>query len=85
MVLLHFYVGPILYVILKHALRELENPQRLPPPLKDEHLEQTQTNRLAPTCPMGKPLVSHMVCQKYLIHPNIPIMTRWAIGDKVHM
>ena len=36
--LLHFQVGLSLYVIPKQSLQELEDPQRLLPPFKGEHL-----------------------------------------------
>lgn len=39
MVLIRSQDGVSLYVILKRALRELRGPQRLLPPLEDEHLE----------------------------------------------
>jgi hypothetical protein len=42
-VLLHFQVGLRLYVIPKWALQELEDPQRLMPPFKGEHLERVRT------------------------------------------
>jgi hypothetical protein len=51
MVLIHFQVGLSLCVILKHALQELEAPQRLLPPFKDEHLEWVQTSWSAPISP----------------------------------
>ena len=47
---------------LKWASLELEAPQRLLPPFKDEHVERAQINRPAPLPPpKGKPLHSQVV------------------------
>ena len=57
MVLLHFWVGLSLYVILKWALQELEGHVRLVPPFKGEHLKgmnkpaRTYPPRVGPTFP----------------------------------
>jgi hypothetical protein len=56
MVLLHCWVGPSLYVILKQALRELEGPWWLVPPFKGEYLEWVWTSQMAPISPKGKSL-----------------------------
>ena len=43
MVLLHFQVGPSLYITPKHALQELEGTQRLLSIFEGKHLEHEQT------------------------------------------
>ena len=51
MMLLHFRVGPSLYVIRKWAIwavQELEAPQRLLPPFEGEPLQRARTSWLAP-------------------------------------
>ena len=60
MVLLHFGVGPSLYVIPKRAWWELEGPQTRFPPFGGEHLERALTSGRAPISPKGKFLGSHM-------------------------
>ena len=54
--LLHFRVGPSLYVILKRAFHKLEDIRQLLLSPYEGHLEQIQTNRLAPMSPKGEPL-----------------------------
>ena len=68
MVLLHFRVCRRVHVIPKQA----EGSWRLLPTSKGENLEQAQTSWLAPLFPKGKPLGSHMVSWKYMVHPNNP-------------
>ena len=79
MVLLHLWVGQILYVHYEN----LEGPSQLLPPFKSEHLEWVRTSWPAPISPKCKLLYSYMVVWKYLVHSDIPTMIRLIINGKV--
>ena len=67
MVLLHFWVGPRLYVIINQALWEIEDLQQwlLLPSFASEQLQRAQTNQPRPITPKGKPLGFHTVGWKH--------------------
>ena len=77
-VLVHFQVGLSLYAFLNWTLREEEAPQKLLPPLEDEHLEgRGQAN--CKYLPKGKPSGSHMVSWylhkiSYLVSPILIVL-----------
>ena len=52
--------------------------RRLLPPCKGEHLEHERTSWHGPISPKGKPLDTHMLGWKNLIHPNTPTMIGWT-------
>lgn len=62
-----FLVAPHLYVIPKHAIRELKGPWQQLPLLEGEHLEWT---KLTSTY---LPLGFHMIGWKHLVHLDTPL------------
>ena len=73
MLLVHVWVGQIQYVILKRVSWELEGLQRVLPPFKGEHFEHVHTSRPTSVSSKGKPLGSHMIGWKYLVHLVLPL------------
>ena len=77
-------VGVLLCVILERVSQEVEGPQRLLPPFKDEHLEWAQTSRVA-SLPQGEaPTFPHGWLKMSEVHPYTPIMIRLGHSGRVH-
>jgi len=71
-VLLHLWVGPSLYVILKWILQE--GSYNLVPPSECEHLERAWTSLLASIFPQRQALKFYMVGSKHVVHLDYPHM-----------
>ena len=66
------------------GITRVRGPWRLLPPFTGEHLARAQISWFAPISLKGKPLGSHMVGWKYLVHPDTPTMIGWTMCGRVH-